>query len=194
MRKVALLLLIGCATLALSQTGMAAETWKWKDANGVVHYSDRPVAGAERVDVVAPKPSSSAPKPATAAPRAVTNADPDQPARQPANQAAIVPYTRCVITAPDNDETFNAVNSVTVEVLLEPALQTGHRIEVLLNGSVVQDWPQDAMGHTLKNLDRGSYTISARVLDGFGGAVCSGPTINFYVHLPTVPQVRATPH
>jgi hypothetical protein len=96
-----------------------------------------------------------------------------------------------VITAPDNEETFNAVNAVTAGVLLEPALQSGHRIEVLLNGNVVQDWPQDAMGHTLKNLERGSYTISARVLDAGGDAVCSGPTITFYVRLPTVqPQVQ----
>jgi hypothetical protein len=189
MRKVAILLLIGCATLALSEMGMAAETWKWKDANGVVHYSDQPVPGAERINVVAPKPSSSAPKPAAAPRVAATSPE----SNQATNQPAIVPYTRCVITAPDNDETFSAVNAVTAGVLIEPALQSGHHIEVLLNGNSVQDWPKDAMGFVLKKLERGAYTISARVLDDFGGAVCSGPTINFYVRLPTVIQPRVQP-
>jgi hypothetical protein len=189
MRKVAFLLLIGCATLAVAEMGMAAETWKWKDANGVVHYSDRPVPGAERVDVVPPKPSSSAPRPA-AEPRAATsNQDSSQ-----SGQSAVVPYTRCVITAPDNDETFNAINMVTVTMLLEPALQAGHRIEMQLNGNVVKDWPQDASSHTLTNLERGSYTVSPKVVDSFGGAVCAGPAITFYVRLPTVAPVRAVPH
>jgi hypothetical protein len=190
MRKVAFLLLIDCGVIAYAASGLAAETWKWKDANGVVHYSDRPVPGAERVDVVPPKPSISVSKPA-AEPRAAGAANPDS---NPVNQPAIVPYTRCVITAPDNDETFNAINAVTVSMLLEPALQEGHRIEMQLNGNVVKDWPQDATSHTLTNLERGSYTVTPKVLDSFGGAVCSGPAINFYVRLPTVPQPRAVPH
>ena len=99
-----------------------------------------------------------------------------------------------MVTAPDNEETFNAINTVAAGLLIEPALQPGHRIEVLLNGSIVKDWPPDASSHTLTGLERGSYTLNARVLDSFGGAVCAGPTINFYVHLPTVPQLRATPH
>jgi Domain of unknown function (DUF4124) len=188
MRKVAFLLLIGCATLACGIVATAGETWKWKDANGVVHYSDRPVPGAERVDIVPPKPSSSAPK-STSTPRNAVSADSNPPANQ-----AIVPYSRCVVTTPDNDEAFNAINTVGAALLIEPALQPGHRIEVLLNGSIVKDWPQEASSHTLTGLDRGSYTLSARVLDSFGGAVCSGPSINFYVHLPTVARPRVTPH
>jgi hypothetical protein len=189
MRKVARLLLIGCATLALSQMGMATETWKWKDANGVVHYSDKPVQGAERISVLPPKPSISVTKPAAAEPRPATSAASGQPDQQP-----IVPYSRCVVTAPDNEETFNAINTVSAGLLIEPALQPGHRIEVQLNGSIVKDWPPDASSHTLTGLERGSYTLSARVLDSFGGAVCSGPAITFYVRLPTVPQLRAVPH
>ena len=80
----------------------------------------------------------------------------DPASNQSDHQPAIVPYTRCVITAPDNEETFNAVNTVSAGLLIEPALQPGHRIEVLLDGSVVQDWPPDASTHTLKDLERGS--------------------------------------
>ncbi len=186
MRKVAFFLLLGCATLGHGIAATAAETWKWKDANGVVHYSDQPAPGAERMQVVVAKPSAPAPKQATAqaAPRATAAASADS--SPPAN----VPYTRCVITAPDSEETFNATTSVTVGLLVEPALQTGHHIEVLLDGNAVPDWPPTAVSHPVKDLERGAHSVSARVLDASGGTACSGPTLNFHVRLPTVkPQV-----
>jgi Domain of unknown function (DUF4124) len=181
--RMACFLLAGATALA-----GAAETWRWKDANGVVHYSDRPMPGAERVSVVAPKPSSTPPK--------VTGQD---PAAAPASGSvtreavAIVPYTRCVIVAPDAEETFNAVNSVAVGVHLEPSLQEGHRLELRLDGTVVTDWPPDALTHTVTDLLRGAHTVAARVLDADGTPVCTGPTLTFYIRLPTVPQLRATP-
>lgn len=181
--RTACFLLVGVAALA-----GAAETWRWKDANGVIHYSDRPVPGAERVSVVAPKPSSTPPKPVVdgaAAPSASGTVT-----REP---VAIVPYTRCVIVAPDAEETFNAVNSVAVGIHLEPSLQDGHRIEVRLDGTTLTDWPQDALTHTVSDLLRGAHTVSARVLDSDGTPVCTGPTLTFYIRLPTVPQVRPTP-
>ena len=48
--------------------------------------------------------------------------------------------------------------------------------------------------HTLTDLDRGSYTLSARVLDAIGGAACSGPTLNFHVRLPTVAPPKVQHH
>jgi hypothetical protein len=187
MRKVAFLLLVVCGAIDYAALAAATETWKWKDANGVVHYSDKPVPGAERIDIVPPKPSISVTKPAAAAGHtAAAKPGPDQP--------AIVPYTRCVVTAPDSEETFNAVTSVTVALLIEPALQAGHQIEVLFDGSPVQDWPPDSLSHTLTDLERGSHTVTARVLDSSGGAVCSGPTLNFHVRLPTVAPPKVQHH
>jgi hypothetical protein len=183
MRTLTCFLLVGFTALA-----GAAETWRWKDANGVIHYSDRPVPGAERVNVVAPKPSSTPPK---AVVDAAAGAPSASVTREP---VAIVPYTRCVIVAPDAEETFNAVNSVAVGVNLEPSLQDGHRIEVQLDGTPLTDWPQDALSHTVTDLLRGAHTVSARVLDGDGTPVCTGPTLTFHIRLPTVPQVRPTPH
>jgi hypothetical protein len=83
---------------------------------------------------------------------------------------------------------------VTVGVHLEPGLQEGHHIEVQYDGNSVQDWPPEALSHTLTDLERGAHTVSARVLDAGGGAACSGPTLTSHVRLPTVPQPRVTPH
>jgi hypothetical protein len=99
-----------------------------------------------------------------------------------------------VVIAPDSEETFNAVTSVTVGLLIEPALQAGHQIEVLFDGSPVQDWPPDSLSHTLTELERGSHTVAARVLDTSGGTACSGPTLNFHVRLPTVAPPKVQHH
>ncbi|MDH4053308.1 MAG: DUF4124 domain-containing protein, partial [Rubrivivax sp.] len=62
-------LLLGCL-LALSVQAQESkrELWKWKDANGVTQYSDRPVPGATRVEMYTSAPV----QPATPAPRPVT--------------------------------------------------------------------------------------------------------------------------
>jgi hypothetical protein len=186
MRKVACFLITGIACLGSAMLVTAAETWRWTDANGVIHYSDRPVPGAERVSVIAPKPSSSPPRQTGVDPAAA-------PASRATSEPAIIPYSRCAIIAPDAEETFNAVNSVTVSLVLQPELQAGHRIEVLVDGNLVSDWPQEALSHPVTNLFRGAHTVAARVLDAEGGTSCAGPAVTFYVRLPTVQAPRATP-
>jgi len=140
-----------------------------------------------RVSVIAPKPNSS-PQPAPGIDPAAA-----RPARE-SRPPPVVPYSRCVIVAPDSEETFNAVTSVTVSVHVEPNLQAGHRIQVMLDGNVLPDWPSDALNYQVKELLRGAHTVSARVLDADGGTACAGPSSTFHIRLPTVPQVRPTPH
>jgi len=179
MRKLVVILSMLTAVSALS-----AETWRWRDAEGVVHYSDRPVPGAERMDVNVQRPSS----PDNATPPPAT------PARAPAAAAAPVSY-RCDILRPANDEVFNSVTAVTATVALEPGLQDGQRLQVYLNGAVYPGWPSGVQTYTLQDLVRGSYTFSARVLDAKGTALCNGPTINFHIRQPSLlsPARRPTP-
>jgi len=183
MRRVASFLLLGVALAA-----GAADIWRWKDADGVVHYSDSPVPGAERIIVggSAPQPEVATPAPQ---PPAAPRAEPPRPA---------VAYTRCAVTQPPNDEVYFAVNSVAANLVVEPYLQPGHRIEVLLNGAVHKEWPSDALSYTFTGLYRGSYTLAARVLDANGRTVCSGAVSNFHIRQPSVlspqsPQRRQTP-
>jgi len=177
MRKLALILSMLTAVSAL-----AAETWRWRDAEGVVHYSDRPVPGAERIDVNVQRSSPQASTPPAAA-----------SGRPPAPPVAV--KYRCEIQRPANDEVFNSVNAVTATVALEPGLQDGQRLQVYLNGALYPQWPSGVQTYTLQELYRGSYTLSARVLDANGTALCSGPAINFHIRQPTLlsPVRRPTP-
>jgi hypothetical protein len=168
MRQLAALL-----SMLIALSAGATEMWRWKDADGVTHFSDRPVPGAERIDVLSKQKSS-----AELAPEAPKRPTPPPPAE--------VRFTRCAVTAPANDQVFNSVNPVDVAVSVEPGLQGDYRLQVLLNGIEDQDWPAGALSRTLVNLYRGSYTLSARVLDLNGRAVCTGPVINFHVRQPSI--------
>ena len=89
MRNFALFLLISSAI----GVAAAADVWRWKDANGVVHYSDQPVPGAERLSVSpAPKPGSVATPPPPPRAAAAAAAEPETP--------RIVPYQRCALSEP----------------------------------------------------------------------------------------------
>ncbi len=171
MRRLASFLLLGVALAA-----GATEIWRWKDANGVVHYSDSPAPGAERVDVgQAARPGGA---PATPAP--VYSSTPPQ------DSEATARYKRCVVTEPTNDQTFKAGDSINASLAIEPPLQPGHRIQAYLNSGAYLDWPETATSYTLNGLYRGSYTLSVRVLDGNDRTLCAGSAINFHVQQPSV--------
>ncbi|MEO6079527.1 MAG: DUF4124 domain-containing protein [Steroidobacteraceae bacterium] len=170
--------------VALALPAIAAETWRWKDERGVVHYSDRPVAGAQRIDVV---PASGA--------GTDTNTAPTSAPRRAEQPAAPFRYSSCIVAAPANDEVFNAVRSVSVSVQISPGLQSGHRMQVLLDGAVFAGWPAGALGHTLLDLDRGTHRLAVQVLDAGNQSLCTGPTISFHVRQPSIlsPARKAAP-
>ena len=175
--------LVALLSMLTAVSALAADMWRWRDADGVVHYSDRPVPGAERMSVSTPTPD---PQPVSQTPPASRpEAAPPPPVR----------YTRCEIQRPANDEVFNSVNSVTATIALEPALTEGFRVQVYLNGAEYKDWPAGAQTYSIQNLFRGSYTLQARVVDASGKAACLGPVTTFHIRQPTInsPARRPTP-
>ena len=60
-------LLVGVALLGLSTAASATEVYRWKDANGVTQYGERPPEGtqAERVALRAEPSVAPAPEPAS---------------------------------------------------------------------------------------------------------------------------------
>ncbi|MEO8315772.1 MAG: DUF4124 domain-containing protein [Pseudomonadota bacterium] len=166
MRQLASFLLVAFALPVL-----AAEAWRWKDDKGVVHYSDTPVAGAERV--VLPSPPTIG---------TVTTQAPPPAAPTPVQ----FKYNECVVLAPGNDQTFNAVNSVTASIHISPPLQPDDRIQVFLDEEVYAAWPARMLSFKLENLYRGTHTLAVLVLGADKKSLCTGPAISFHVHQPSL--------
>lgn len=166
--------LVAFLSMCVALSATAAELWRWKDADGVTHYSDRPVQGAERIDVQMTHLGSGTSSPQPVAPQA-----------SPPPPPAVTKYTRCVVAVPTNDQVFDTPGAVSARVDIEPALHAGHQLQVLMNGSVLPEWPANQFAYTL-NLYRGSYTLNVRVVDGNGRLLCAGSAITFHVRQPSL--------
>jgi hypothetical protein len=177
------------ALLLMFSVGAAAsEMWRWVDERGVVHYSDRPQPGAERVEL---KPAQSYTAPATPPPSPARSATPDAP-RQPA-----VSYSRLSIVSPSEGENlWNIGAQLSVQLEMDPPLAPGHRQQVYLDGVRVADAPQGTQ-FTLGDVFRGERRLRVSIVDENDRELASSGTVMFYVHQasrlnPNQPQ-RATP-
>jgi hypothetical protein len=164
-----LLLLVFCAG------AVASEMWRWVDANGVVHYSDRPRPGAERVEVGAAQTFSA---PVIA------------PSRrdEPATEGEPAPlYSRLGIVSPAEGETlWNIGGELSVQVAVEPRLASGHQLRIFLDGSQVEGVPQGATQFTIGEVFRGERRLRASIVDARGRELVSSETITFYVQQTSV--------
>jgi hypothetical protein len=184
--RTALLILIVCAAPAFA----AQAVWKWVDDKGLVHYSDRPVPGATRIEIATGTRAEPAAEQAPA--------PEEQPPSTPAEPAR-TPYQTMQITSPGNDETIvNTAGQVTVQVQLEPGLQAGHALYVYLDGFLVEGFPTTGTSHTLTNVARGTHTLIATINDS-RGRFQESPPVTFSVRQASVanppvgPSLRPPP-
>jgi hypothetical protein len=168
--------------LGLSAPAAAATTlYRWVDADGVLHYSDTPFPGAQKIELSdaqtyhGPPPAA----PAVAAP-----------------PAAASPYQSCDITQPASQSSLFAPESVDISVALSPGLRPGDQLSVAVDGQALQ--PVSAGGSTfqLSQPDRGTHTLTAEVRGPDGTVLCSAPSVVFAVQRPSVnsPQSPVRPH
>jgi hypothetical protein len=153
--------------------------YKWTDADGVVHYGDQPVDGAKRVEL--PEPSRYAPPP-------LPRLRGEEPAGRTDAADSEASYERFAITRPEAGEYVrNASGDVEVELALEPGLQEGHRIQLLVDGVPAR---QDLTSTRalLKNVARGTHSIQARVMDASGEILIAAGPVPFFLFVETVEE------
>lgn len=159
-----LLLILGLA-LAMG-SAQAEKVYKVIQPDGTVEFTDSPPADepakeirVEPINTIAPLVS------------------PGEGSGQPAASAQ-AGYSEIRITSPQNDQAIrdNAGN-VNVDVSLEPALRSGHEIELLLDGQSVGRGNKTAI--TLTQLDRGAHSLQAVVKDASGNVLARSNTVTF---------------
>lgn len=167
-----------------------AQLYRWVDAKGVTHWSDRPVQGAERVDV----PAAQGYRPAPVQQRPVSTS-------APASEGAAGPvsYSSVEIVRPANDEAFvNTGGAVDVAASLNPPLAPGHRTWFVLDGQRLEGPSPESTSTTL-NAERGTHTIAIEIADQSGSVVASSAPVTFHVRQtsiatpPTGPGVGPPP-
>ena len=176
MRATTLTLMCSALLGILCANAFAATVYKWVDENGVVHYSDQPHAGSDKIEVGGVQTYS--------APRdAASRSSAQRPSPQSAGSQS--PYQLCGFTRPENDEVFLNTDSVSGTVQLSPALQEGHRVVITYDGKRMPNLAPQGGGFTISPAERGTHTLSAVVENETGTVVCASRTVMFHVRQPS---------
>lgn len=95
-------------------------------------------------------------------PKADTSQAPASASQQPKQQAV---YSSLRIQSPSNDQVIRSNSGdISISVTVSPALQNGHRIQILIDGAVVSA-AQSTTDFTLNEVYRGTHQLTARIID-----------------------------
>ncbi len=158
----------------------AADVYRWTDADGQAHYTDRPEPGAERVTIdVGPRASRPA---GGASPSSNTQAPDD------GTGPAVFSYQSLTITTPAQEQVlWNIEGQLDVAAVVQPALQSGHALQFYLDGRMAQ---ADLGSTRTQYLEvfRGEHSLRVEVVDAVGKTLITSPTSRFFVRQSALPN------
>jgi len=145
------------------------------DENGVVSYTDTP--STECANPVKLRGYSSySPRRVDSSSDRATAAGDDETGEETAG------YRSLRMVQPANNSTVRSnEGKVPVQIGLEPGLQQGHRIQILLDGQPVGS-PLGATDAVLSGIERGTHQLGAEVLDGDANVVGTVGSVSFTLH------------
>ncbi len=168
-----LFLLLGLCSLTLN----AAQTdtvYRWVDKNGTVHYSDKKVAGAERISIQI-SPSHKVPAAPAIAPTKT----------KPVAEQSNTKY-RASITSPAHDSTlYENTGTISVNVDIKPAFEEGQTLQLLIDGTPVGEKHQSTT-LLVTNVDRGSHNLQVQLIDKNGKIIASSEIITVHLRRASV--------
>ena len=155
--------------LLASPSLFAGEVYRVVDADGQVTFTDSPAANSKAESIDLPKTNI-----ATAPPAHTTEADSEATGDE-------VPYTSARIAKPLNKATIPpGQKTLIVELVLKPALQEGHRVQLYVDGR-----PQGAASasttFSLSGLNRGEHKAHLEVLGADKKRRTKTGSVTFYV-------------
>lgn len=161
-------------SVCLSILALAWSTQAWAvicktvDADGLVGYTDVPVEECQN-PVKLPDYSRYSPRP-------IPNAT------SPVNATQAEPFTgysELAIVRPEANGTVRSNEGrVPVAIEIQPMLQTGHRISLLLDGRPV-DGEFSGTNIDLSGVERGTHSLQAQVKDAAGATMISSASVLF---------------
>ena len=162
------------ALVAALAAGMAqAQAYKWVDENGVVHYSDVPVEGAEQIEL--PADGRRPQRPAYARPLQ-PEVDSTAEAKQPQD---VFNYDSIEIVSPAPEETlWNIAGGLNVALRVTPALRPEDRVRVYFDGV---EQMVTGTNFQIQEVYRGVHNIQAEIIDSTGQLMARSLPNRFYV-------------
>lgn len=177
------LALIFCLALA-SGAAQAQTVYKVIQPDGTVLFTDAPPPGEAARQIEVPPLNTTQPL----APPSAGAAAPSSSAPQG--------YSEFRITGPGNGESIrDNEGNVNINLSMEPALRSGDKIDVLVNGRSVGGGNNTAI--TLSAMERGTHSVQAVVKNATGQVVARSNSVSFTLQRRSVilqpPPPRPTP-
>ncbi len=172
--RTSLVMLLICLSLCLqaeekpvTSGDTGKKVYKTRSPSGEVIFSDQPSKDAKEIPVSPGSTYQSEPVPQ------FTPATPERKKKDTGS------YSTFQITAPANDTTLQVdVSEVTVQLTIQPGLHSGHSLQFLFDGTATDS--EDTQ-YTYKNLERGSHTLQARIVDQNDQVIQSTAVVNIHV-------------
>lgn len=156
------------ALLLCAVSASAAEIYRHVDEQGRVTYTDQPTDSAHPVAL----------EPLNTLPAATT------PAAASGQKAPGVPFTgyqSLALTGVENGAVLrNPTAPVTLSTRMQPQLQPGHSLLIQHNGRTANT--DNASSITVPDIERGSHTFRAEVLDADGQVLIQSYELTIHVH------------
>lgn len=147
----------------------AQKIYKFVLPDGRITYSDKPPEEDPEAREVTLSPLQTYSPPPT--PPLQRSAKPEKKGHE---------YQSLEVTSPSNDATLrDNGGNVQISIALSPGLQPGHSIDISMDGKSIGSGNSTSV--TLTNVDRGSHTVQAKVLDEDGKAVLSSNSVTFHL-------------
>ncbi len=172
------------ALIAVLTAGVAlAQAYRWVDEDGVVHFSDVPVEGAELILL----PTEGARPRPTPTPVAAATATPGQ--QDVVEPPTVFSYESIEVVAPAPEETlWNIEGVLNVAIRVLPALRQGDQIRVYFDGQ--ERLTTTSTSFTIDEVWRGVHNIQVEIIDSTGQMMTRSLPNRFYVQQNSIAGPR----
>ena len=172
---ISMLLLIALNTSAEEEKKL----YKWIDKEGNTHYTDQPQKGAEEIEMkLAPVTKMLSPNykvPAVENNKSVKTDD--------------VSYELGFINPTKDGVVRDNSNSVSLEALVNPPLQSDHTIRFFVDGNLVSA-EAGATSVTATEIEFGEHSVNFIVVDSEGKLIQTSETVHFHLLNRVNPKIK----
>ncbi|MDG1752799.1 MAG: DUF4124 domain-containing protein [Thalassotalea sp.] len=156
--------------ISFPTSATSTKVYVWRNADGVLVYSDSPKPGAEEVEVKESNNMSSS----------IDTSILD------INPKAIEEKYQVEVTQPANNATIrDNTGSVYVSGRIKPIFKQGLKIQLLLDNQPYEK-PQSHSMFVLRNIERGEHQLKMDLINDKGKVIASSEPITFYMHRASV--------
>ena len=150
----------------------AATVYTKIENNGDIVYSDTPVSNGKTMEIQETISTVSTPQ-------NTVQKDNSQQELQKNPKKDV--YSKFLIISPKNQETFQNQREAVIEINLQPELQLGDKIQLVVDGTLYGS-PSLSLLQKLGQLDRGMHQIAAAIIRGDQQIIQQSNTVTIYIH------------